>query len=208
MQFSAYPTLMNDLGINESTWFDLLVHGDWKTFQASTPFSVDKHHPTVIRLRPSLREELEVSDCPNLDSIISQQPRKRTSTALVSPPKKLARTDIASTPAQARHIIEIPDSPPLTPSSILPSTVSASVSTPSAMTRPEPTGKQFPWGFYVIEHKEAWEYYNRLKDSGPISIPRAFSTLFPGAVYKNTAVKKYRPDDQPAGKPYLQPLPR
>ncbi|KAJ7831280.1 hypothetical protein B0H13DRAFT_2289276 [Mycena leptocephala] len=160
MQFSAYPTLMNDLGINEST---------------------------------CLREELEVGDCPNLDSIISQQPRKRTGTALVSPPKKLARTDIASTPAQARHIIEIPDSPPLTPSSILPSTVSASVSTPSAMTRPEPTGKQFPWGFYVIEHKEAWEYYNRLKDSGPISIPTAFSALFPGAVYKNTAVKKYRP---------------
>ncbi|KAJ7917653.1 hypothetical protein B0H13DRAFT_1994483 [Mycena leptocephala] len=154
---------------------------------------IDKHHPTVIQLRPSLREELEVSDCPNLDSIISQQPRKHTGTALVSPSKKLACTDIASTPAQARHIIEIPDSPLLTPSSILPSTVSASVSTPSAMTRPEPTGKQFPWGFYVIEHKEAWEYYNRLKDSGLISIPRVFSTLFPGAVYKNTTVKKYRP---------------
>ncbi|KAJ7224210.1 hypothetical protein GGX14DRAFT_350635 [Mycena pura] len=191
MQFSAHPALMNDLGITETTWLDLHVNGEWKTLQASTPFTVDKHHPSVIRIRPSLREELAIGDCPDLERIVSQLPRKRTGTALVSPPKKVARTDTISAPAQARNVIEIlDDSPPSTLSmslAAIPSTASTSA------PRPGPTGNQYPWSFYVVEHREAWEHYNTLKDSdGRTSIPSVFSTLFPGATYRNTSVKLYR----------------
>ncbi|KAJ7112164.1 hypothetical protein C8R44DRAFT_882558 [Mycena epipterygia] len=112
MQLSAYPTLMTSLELTESSWFDLFIQPAWKTMQTSTIFAADNNHPALIRLRPSLRIELELDDCFNIDQFITQQPRKCTGSFLVSPPKKTARTDTATTPSQARQIFEIPDSPP------------------------------------------------------------------------------------------------
>ncbi|KAJ7862331.1 hypothetical protein B0H14DRAFT_3444707 [Mycena olivaceomarginata] len=141
---------MNDLQINPMTWFDLWIRSDWKIVQASTTFEIDRNHPSVIRLRPSLMIELPIEDCPGIDRFLS---RKGIGTALVSPPKKTARTETISAPAQARDIIEIPDSPPLSASSGLPPI--PSTSTPS-LPRPTPVGKRYPDAFYVIEHQEAW----------------------------------------------------
>ncbi|KAF7372442.1 hypothetical protein MVEN_00105500 [Mycena venus] len=67
MQLLAHPTLMNDLQINPMTWFDLWVRSDWKTVQASTTFEIDRNHPSIIRLRPSLMIELPIEDRPGID---------------------------------------------------------------------------------------------------------------------------------------------
>ncbi|KAJ6577781.1 hypothetical protein B0H19DRAFT_1253094 [Mycena capillaripes] len=176
MQFTAHPTLMNDLQITESTWFDLYMNGDWRTFQAATPFAVDKQRPSILRLRPSLREELAIEDCPDVDNLMSQQ-RKRVGTDLVSPAKKLARTDTASTLTQARQIIEIPDSPPPTPST--------SASHPSEQS----SLGHFPLSSTRRHGIIMQPYEIRVKKT---SIEKAFPTLFPGAAYASTTMKKWR----------------
>ncbi|KAJ7781695.1 hypothetical protein B0H14DRAFT_3585742 [Mycena olivaceomarginata] len=166
MQLSAHPTLMDDLQINPMTWFDLWIRSDWKIVQASATFEIDRNHPSVIRLRPSLMSELPIEDCLGIDRFLS---RKRIGTALVSPPKKKARTETISAPAQACDIIEIPDSPPLSASSVIPTV------------------------FYVIEHQEAWDYYQNVKDSGAkTSIEKLWPTLFPGSSYFHTTVTKWK----------------
>ncbi|KAJ6534807.1 hypothetical protein B0H19DRAFT_1080233 [Mycena capillaripes] len=174
MQFIAHPTLMNDLQITESTWFDLYMNGDWRTFQAATHFAVDKQRRSILRLRPSLRVELALEDCPGIDNLMSQQ-RKHVGTDLVSLAKKLARTNTASTPTQACQIIEIPDSPPptsFTCASGHPLTISASASSSTTVMRPAPIGTKFPWLFSTVEHKEAWDYYATLRDSEYRVIPK------------------------------------
>ncbi|KAJ7862006.1 hypothetical protein B0H14DRAFT_3444975 [Mycena olivaceomarginata] len=99
---SNHPTLMDGLDIAATSWFDLYSNSGWKTMQASTYFSADKSNPTIIRLRPSLRVALDPADCPGIDNFIGKQSRKRTGTALVSPPKKAARTETNPTPGHRR----------------------------------------------------------------------------------------------------------
>ncbi|KAF7349145.1 hypothetical protein MVEN_01436800 [Mycena venus] len=94
-----------------------------------------------------------------------------------------------SAPAQARDIIEIPDSPPLSASSLPPPQPSSS----APPSRPTPVGKQYPDSFYVIEHQEAWDYYQSVKDSGAkTSIQKLWPTLFPGSTYIHTTVTKWK----------------
>jgi hypothetical protein len=77
MQFSAYPALMQDIGITDASWFDIYVDPDRKTMQAAAVFNVDKTRQTLIRLRPSLLDELELTDCPGINDFIADQPRNR-----------------------------------------------------------------------------------------------------------------------------------
>ncbi|KAJ7351625.1 hypothetical protein DFH08DRAFT_1078526 [Mycena albidolilacea] len=116
---SNHPTLMDGLNIAATSWFDFYSYAGWKTMQASTYFSVDKSNPTVIRLRPSLRVALDPADCPGIDNFIRKQSRKRTGTALVSPPKKAARTETNPTPGHRRDTIEVADSSPTKFSTLL-----------------------------------------------------------------------------------------
>ncbi|KAJ6526686.1 hypothetical protein B0H19DRAFT_1275540 [Mycena capillaripes] len=119
MQLST-SSLLKDLSMTENTWFDLyeFSSASWKTLQATAVFNVDKAHPTIIRLRPSLLVELEVKDCPGLDDLIVQ-PRssaKRQLDDMVSPPKKIARTTTTSdVSTMGKCFIEIVDSPPNSP---------------------------------------------------------------------------------------------
>ncbi|KAJ7658509.1 hypothetical protein B0H17DRAFT_1213190 [Mycena rosella] len=104
MQFSASPSLMDGVSLTETLWFDLYDFSEqgWKTIQASAVFHVDKTRPTIIRLCPNLRTELALNECPGLDDILAQQPHmiKRRPGELVSPAKKIARTEAVSVTTQ------------------------------------------------------------------------------------------------------------
>ncbi|KAJ7451204.1 hypothetical protein B0H11DRAFT_1927864 [Mycena galericulata] len=78
MRLSDHQALMNDLGLTEASWMDILVHSAWQTMLVSATFPVDKNHPTLIRLRPSLLVELGLADCPDINIFTEKQPRKRT----------------------------------------------------------------------------------------------------------------------------------
>ncbi|KAJ6461815.1 hypothetical protein C8R45DRAFT_1179112 [Mycena sanguinolenta] len=195
-RLSAHPNVMHGLQINETSWFDLYSTLAWKTMQASTFFLVDKNASTLIRLRPSLLVELVLTDCPGIDEFIGKQSRKRAGTDLVSPPKKTLRTNAVSAPSQAREIIEIPDSPPMTFSSvvpIVPSTSHAPIpSLPQLLS--QLSEEKFPDAFYACEHDAGWKGYAALCDntSRKSNIPDIFPTLFPGAKYKHTTVTLWR----------------
>ncbi|KAJ7867846.1 hypothetical protein B0H13DRAFT_2281138 [Mycena leptocephala] len=83
----------------------------WTTLQAIAVFQIDKSRPTIIRIRPNLLTEIELKDCPGTEELLVLQPRlnKRRLDDMVSPPKKVARTNVANT-AHTRTVIEIPDS--------------------------------------------------------------------------------------------------
>ncbi|KAJ7809306.1 hypothetical protein B0H14DRAFT_3759998, partial [Mycena olivaceomarginata] len=72
-RLSDHPGLIEGLQINPASWLDLYANLEWKTMQASTYFLLDKHAPTLIRLRPSLLVELDLGDCPDIDKFIGKQ---------------------------------------------------------------------------------------------------------------------------------------
>ncbi|KAF8203560.1 hypothetical protein K438DRAFT_1757873 [Mycena galopus ATCC 62051] len=196
-RLSDHPILMAGLQINENSWFDLYSNPDWKTMPASTFFQVDKNNSTLIRLRPSLLTELDLADCPGIENFLGKQSRKRTGTALVSPPKKSARTETSSVPGRLPDVIEIPDSPPSTFSSFHPPFPSISHPPAPALLQLLRSGsgvRKFPDSFSASEHDEAWKAYDVLCDSssGKTNIPNAFPTLFPGAEYSHTTVTRWR----------------
>ncbi|KAJ7189096.1 hypothetical protein C8R46DRAFT_1244561 [Mycena filopes] len=167
MQLSAHPALLQSLEIADAAWIDLYTN-------------------------PGLLVEFRMEDCPGLNEIISQQSRKRVGSALVSPPKKIARTDAAvAAPAAQGHVVEPPS--PTTPSSVaLPSPAHPPASS-TVLTRPALVGKKFPHSFFAVEHQEGWGYYDQLQDSGTkTSIAKAWPNLFPGSDYFKTTVTAYR----------------
>ncbi|KAJ6534953.1 hypothetical protein B0H19DRAFT_1271624 [Mycena capillaripes] len=183
--------------MTENSRFDLyeFSSASWKTLQATAVFNVDKAHPTIIRLRPSLLVELEVKDCPDLEDLIVQ-PRssaKRQLDHMVSPPKKIARTTTTGdVSTQGESFIEILDSPlnsPTIRSRIpLPFTNIVALSNVSVQ-------KTWPTGFYVCEHLQAWEKYKQYKDTygrNNASIPRLWIELLPGSKYVKTTVTSWR----------------
>jgi hypothetical protein len=114
MQLSA-TSLSQSIGMTANSWFDLYNYLElsWTTLQATAVFQIDKSRPTIIRIRPNLLTEIELKDCPGIEELLVLQPRikKRRLDDMVSPPKKVARTNVANT-AHTRNVIEIQDSPP------------------------------------------------------------------------------------------------
>ncbi|KAJ7202315.1 hypothetical protein GGX14DRAFT_570820 [Mycena pura] len=199
-QLSSQPQLMASLSLTDKSWFDVYQQIEWKTMQPPTFFTVDKNHPTLIRLRPNLLETL--TDCPGLEGYLSQHPKKRSGHALVSPPKKMARTNASSTampvratPPPSEHaVIIIPDSPP--PALLSLSTTDAVSTLPCSVSARSPLivdgQRTWPDSFSVSEHREAWRQYDEIKDSRQTSIPAEFSNLFPGAKFTHTTVNHWR----------------
>ncbi|KAJ6570316.1 hypothetical protein B0H10DRAFT_1964782 [Mycena sp. CBHHK59/15] len=198
MQLSS-TSLLQALGMTENSWFDLYNHAEssWKTLQATSVFIMDKTRPAIIRIRPSLLVELELRDCPGVQDFFTQQPRttKRRLDDMVSPPKKLARTNVVDDAAQARTVIVL-DSPPPSPTlpSHIPSTSGALVSA-STSTASETQAKIWPSGYYIYEHEAAWVKYKRLKDErgrNKVSIHGLWNELFPGSKFVHTTVTLWR----------------
>ncbi|KAJ7278738.1 hypothetical protein C8J57DRAFT_1573390 [Mycena rebaudengoi] len=189
--------LLQGLGMTENSWFDVYNYAEssWKTLQATAVFLVDKAHPTIIRIRPSLLAELALNECPGIEDLLTQQPRtvKRKLYDMVSPPKKLARTDVVPDTTQARNVIII-DSPPPSPT-FFPSTSGPVVSTSTASASETQQAKSWPGGYYVYEHEVAWIKYKSLKDErgqNKVSIHGAWDQLFPGSKFVHTTVTSWR----------------
>ncbi|KAJ7080153.1 hypothetical protein B0H15DRAFT_804147 [Mycena belliarum] len=194
MQLSAAPSLLRGIGLTENSWIDLYNFSEstWKTIQTTAVFHVDKTQPTIIRIRPDLLSELALNDCLGLEDILKDQPHpsKRRLGDLVSPPKKLQRTESISVTTEARTIIDLSDSPPPSPSlHPQPSSLMHVIE-----SEPFPV-KNWPSAFFAYEHDAAWTKYKGLQEqfgADKTNIPQHFSTLFPGAHYTKTKVTTWR----------------
>ena len=88
-----------DFGLGDKSWIDIYIDGDFKSFrfQGTGSITVEKGRPVLIRLRPTLRDEL--TDCPGITEYLEKQPKartkgKRSANSLVSPIKsKISRLD-------------------------------------------------------------------------------------------------------------------
>ncbi|KAJ7270602.1 hypothetical protein B0H12DRAFT_1177792 [Mycena haematopus] len=205
---------MRDLNLSNSSWFDLYSASDWKTLQVTTIFEVNKHYPALIRLRPSLLEDIPLENCPNIDSFLVQQPRKRTGSAFVSPPKKIARTLAISAPAETRQLSPPPQPMPgtagqsylraFTPAPTIPNSSFAPVSTtPNPSLVPLPTiphasastahlntsQPHFPESFSIAEHARAWERYEEQQKRRTMGREKMWPQLFPGSKYVRTTAR-------------------
>ncbi|KAJ7920305.1 hypothetical protein B0H13DRAFT_1867781 [Mycena leptocephala] len=196
MQLSA-TSLSQSIGMTANSWFDLYNYLElsWTTLQATAVFQIDKSRPTIIRIRPNLLTEIELKDCPGIEELLVLQPRinKRRLDDMVSPPKKVARTNVANT-AHTRTVIEIQDSPPTSTAS-LPRILPSSTTVASTSTPAETPQKSWPAGYYVYEHAAAWIEHKRLQDEygqNNVSLPASWPQLFPGSKFAHTTVTHWR----------------
>ncbi|KAJ7212990.1 hypothetical protein GGX14DRAFT_393200 [Mycena pura] len=198
-----HADLMSELKLGSSSWLDVYQGGDWKTLQTSTVIEVSKHHPVVIRLRPSLLEEIPLERCPNYNDFLIQQPRKRTGSALVSPPKKVARmsTDSAPIAAHRTPLLLPPVPPPIA------GQTSSSVEPPAIIYQPPPSlaplplpvstvaesvnnssVRHFPESFTVAEHDRAWVRYDEQQKIRTLGREKMWHELFPNSRFAKTTV--------------------
>ncbi|KAF8188522.1 hypothetical protein K438DRAFT_1972224 [Mycena galopus ATCC 62051] len=147
------------------------------------------------RIRPNLLTEIELKDCPGIEEllVLQQHLNKLRLDDMVSPPKKVARTNVANT-AHTRTVIEIPDSPPASTAS-LPRILPSSATVASTSTPAETPQKSWPAGYYVYEHAAAWIAHKRLQDGygrNNVSLPASWPQLFPGSKFAHTTVTHWR----------------
>ena len=176
---------------------------------------MEKGRPVLIRLRPTLRDEL--TDCPGLAEYLEKQPKgrsklKRSADVLVSPIKpKMARLDLQSDASQSSQLIQIPSQSPtpepfninLSLSSRSISGTSVTTSSLSALSRPakskaKSTGKdkrtisRWPHDFYVSEITDGLDRLKAMKDANKKSnLVMNFQEVF-GLPYHKTTFAKYK----------------
>ncbi|KAJ6547957.1 hypothetical protein DFH09DRAFT_926742, partial [Mycena vulgaris] len=110
-------------------------NGSWKIVDMQTVLTVEKGRSTLIKLRPSLLQELSLQECPGLSEQLSRQPRvvgtKRTGLEVVSPMKKAAKTNenltisAAAAGAAVQTIIDVDSLPSHTAPATSPSQTGA-----------------------------------------------------------------------------------
>jgi hypothetical protein len=97
LRLSACTQLVNDLELSATSRLDFW-QGEWVTVDLESVLPVEKGQRVILKIRPSLRQELKNSECPGLNKELDLQPRKfRVSKRcaedeLVSPIKKAPRT--------------------------------------------------------------------------------------------------------------------
>src|ERR1700720_3190342 len=69
-QVDTYPILslsdlkyLADFGLNEKSWIDIYIDGNFNSYQfhGDGSIAVEKGRPVLIRLRPTLRDELKLT---------------------------------------------------------------------------------------------------------------------------------------------------
>ena len=223
-QVDTYPILslgdlryLADFGLDEKSWIDVYIDGTFMSFRfhGDGSITVEKGRPVLIRLRPTLRDEL--TDCPGLAEYLEKQPkgrskRKRSADALVSPIKpKTARLNLGSNALQSNQLIQIPSQSPtpelldinLSLSSHSLSGTSMATSSRSAPSRPPQStamskGKQkrtisrWPHDFYVSEIVNGLDQLKAMKDANKKSnLVTNFQEVF-GLPYHKTTFAKYK----------------
>lgn len=201
---------LRSLRLDSNTLLDFWI-GYWQIINTNTPIQVEKQRPVLLRLRPSLTEEL--ADCPGLSDELSRQLKYRTSskrladTTLVSPPKKMPKiTDkkpLGATTVTASTVIEIDSDSsdadldtnstghkdPLPPRLLASSSSSQKASAISASH-----SRQWPSAYTLLEIQTGLD---RIKRMAREEIPRttekaAFSLVFSGCDYKKSTVTRVK----------------
>ncbi|KAJ7635628.1 hypothetical protein B0H17DRAFT_1149677 [Mycena rosella] len=218
LQISSLTGVVEDLKLTPHSRLDHWSAGAFKTIYIESVIHVEHGTPVLLKLRPSLTEEMSLDDCPGLAEELSRQPRiyrtKRThvgSDDLVSPLKKTAR--IGSGPAitdasQAAHVLVDADdsTPPLvlpivatvavTPRPVVPRAIAktsdATRSHPTRSTKPDDP-KLWISRLSIFQWDRAWRAIKDMQDSDPLT--SAESAAFPkvfGEAYVKATVSKYK----------------
>ncbi|KAJ7222754.1 hypothetical protein B0H12DRAFT_1241061 [Mycena haematopus] len=189
--------------------------GGWKIIDISSVLTVETERRTLLKIRPSLLEELSLTDCVGLEDELSRQPRaqgKKRSGAedIISPLKKTARPApnlAVGDASRAAHIIVDDDAltPPLAPSHTasnpLPPAGSVASVLPPGVVAPgtRPTKSKPPrenmWirNLSVGSWTAGWEKIKKLQDSNPHfkTEAAAFPEIF-GKPYHKQTIHKYK----------------
>ncbi|KAG6815159.1 hypothetical protein H0H93_010756 [Arthromyces matolae] len=100
LQLSSCSKLLKNLNLTEDSYVDVFRGHEWETVDLETVINVAKGERVLLKLRPSLLEELK--DCPTLLDEIERQSkhgsRKRSGPTLVSPLAKVPITLVAAIP--------------------------------------------------------------------------------------------------------------
>ncbi|KAG6848138.1 hypothetical protein H0H93_003063 [Arthromyces matolae] len=113
MQLASVEPLMKDLELTTTSLIDIYTAGSWKTINPSHVFQINKDRQLLLRLRSSLRDELNPEDYPGLT--------ERTKQTRTSGTKRNAELEIVSPMKKPRLTTAEP------PNSETPSTFSSSV---------------------------------------------------------------------------------
>ncbi|KAJ3511417.1 hypothetical protein NMY22_g15653 [Coprinellus aureogranulatus] len=208
--FTTFPVLLAQLGLDENSFIDVYLHtGYWSTMTVGTVITLERGYDLLVRLRPSLGEELALGDCLGIDDELEYQPRscgsKRSAYNLVSPLKKTPRIegvaidvsatanrpppsplssakDEAQSPTQVEHAVE--SAVATTAGSAPPNALESS----QAQQPLKLTHRRRP-----IESTVAYRLHHvkELKDKG-VDIKDSFTKVFDGAPYARTTVKTFR----------------
>jgi hypothetical protein len=157
LQICSITEIVKAFELDDSSLLDHW-HGEWKTIRISMPIMVEKGQRVLLRLRPGLREHL--TDCPGLKRELQLQPKrpsgmKRAAETLVSPIKKVVRTDKIPSPVESTHkstpslSFSSPSTPTIPHHFALPSpSQKLSVTSPGHTKEKD---RKWPFDFYVCE---------------------------------------------------------
>ncbi|KAJ7726096.1 hypothetical protein B0H16DRAFT_1238431, partial [Mycena metata] len=210
LQLSSLPDLVAGLKLGSESRLDHWIAGSWKTIQISSILTVENDRRTLLKLRPSLLEEIPLSECPGLTEELTRQPRvhgrKRPGDLDESgSPAKVARPHSMADAAAAAHAQPVIDlatdtstvapQRPLAPAAVISHAVPAArrVQNPAPATtssRPETWWIQ---NLSVSQYDSGWHDIRALQDSNPKykAEKAAFPEVF-GHKYSKSTVNKYK----------------
>ncbi|KAJ7112548.1 hypothetical protein C8R44DRAFT_741631 [Mycena epipterygia] len=211
LQLSQLSNLVEALKLTRVSVIDYWSGGGgWKIIDLASVLTVENERRILLKLRPSLLEELSLDDCIGLLDELQRQPRaygkKRSGREeVISPLKKTAKTawNPAITDAsQAAHvIIDIDDdnntttpnpNPPLPPdNATLPLLPAVAVAVqPERAVKPKPRRNENMWirEMSVSRWHDGWAEIKRLQDKDPKfkAESAAFPEVFKKAYHKLT----------------------
>jgi len=200
---------MTDLDLNEDSLLDFWDRRRWVTIRPVNVIHIETDYSIILRCRPSLTTDLPLDSCPGIKSRLalqsdSRMKKRSAETYLISPLKKVSRTEIEDRPRG--------EVPPLVPSSVpdarmqnIPSTSSAPTLQCAPATIPErppipPVGLALDSGpdgeslvddslsnVSVLSWHTGYEKIAQLKDDEHLTEAVAFPLVFGFKYVKSTA---------------------
>ncbi|KAJ7172784.1 hypothetical protein C8R43DRAFT_855301, partial [Mycena crocata] len=113
LQISSLPHLVKDLELTPESRLDHWSGTCFKTIYITSVIHVEHGTRVLLKIRPSVREELSLDDCPGLADQLSRQPRIHGQKRghgfedPISPLKKVAKSVVADASQAAHAVIDV-----------------------------------------------------------------------------------------------------